>query len=99
MLATLSPWLGLGQIYSSLDRYGVAEMKSLSKVDSLTAQKIPCLLVFDTFGNGLEIEGLGHTDDGAYQVLIGLVGQNVAHEFHVDFQMLDKEPLQIGKAA
>jgi hypothetical protein len=59
----------------SPDRGGTAKMKALSEVDSLNTEKIPCLLVFDTFRNGLEIEGLGHADNGAYQVLIGFVGQ------------------------
>jgi hypothetical protein len=31
-------------------------------------------------------------------MLVGFVGQDFAHEFDVDFQVLDREPLQIGKA-
>ena len=59
-------------------------MKPLSEVDSFLAEKVPRLLVFDTLGNGLKVEGFGHADNGAYESLIGLACEQFMYEVEVD---------------
>src|SRR4051812_49414098 len=79
------------------DRAGAADEVSLHEVDADPAQDLQGLLVLDTLGDGLQVEGVGQRDDPTDQRVVARVARQVADERHVDLQVPDREVLEVGQ--
>src|SRR3989344_3455102 len=83
------------QFGEGFHRERLAAKVALADVAALVTQVPELFAGFDALGDDLDVERVGHDDDGAHDARAIEVVGDVLHEAAIDFQEIDRETLEV----